>query len=116
MLSETRTTEEMNENELKVPNYILIRCDAYNRHTGGVAIYVHTSVKAHEIIKHCVNNIWALAVKINKGLVNDVFAVVYKGHNATDAEFLTFMEEYLENLSEKDININIVGDFNIDLT
>ena len=39
-LSETRTTEEIEDFEIRITDYNLIRVDSKNRHTGGVIIYI----------------------------------------------------------------------------
>lgn len=37
-LSETRLTAEIENNEVNVPDYSIIRCDAENRNTGGAIL------------------------------------------------------------------------------
>jgi hypothetical protein len=49
LLSETRTIIDMSDAELAIDNYNLIRLDSYNRHTGGVAIYLHNSMTYKEV-------------------------------------------------------------------
>jgi len=38
-LSETRLTEDIEDNEVNVPGYSMVRCNAENRNTGGVVLY-----------------------------------------------------------------------------
>lgn len=48
-LSETRLTEDIEDNEVNVQGYSMSRCNAKNRNTGGVALYVRNDIK-HEIV------------------------------------------------------------------
>jgi exonuclease III len=74
-LSETRTIEAMSDKELEIHNYSLMRCDAANRHTGGVAIYVHNSISAYISDKFDEKFIWALCIKVKNGYQRDNFCV-----------------------------------------
>lgn len=47
-LSETRLTNEIDDSEVNVPGYSLARCNAENRFTGGVAIYIRNDIKYHQ--------------------------------------------------------------------
>lgn len=40
-LSETRLTEEIGDSEVSIPGYSMVRCNAENRNTGGVIIYMY---------------------------------------------------------------------------
>ena len=48
-LSESRLTDEIEDSEVNVPGYVIIRCDAENRYTGGVILYVRNDIK-YEVI------------------------------------------------------------------
>jgi len=48
-LSETRLTAEIEDSEVNVPGYSIIRCDAENRNTGGAILYVRYDIK-YEIL------------------------------------------------------------------
>lgn len=95
-LSETRTIENITDNELKIENYYLLRCDSKNRHTGGVAVYLHHSVQAYVIKKESENYVWSLSIKIMKGFLTDTFTVIYKGHSAKEEDFLNKIERICE--------------------
>lgn len=112
LLSETRTIENMNSNELVINKYNLIRCDSHNRHTGGVALYVHESVAAHEIFRYDYDFIWALAILVTNGYAKDIFCVIYRGHQGTNENFSNFLKFLLDTLSAISPNIHILGDFN----
>lgn len=114
LLSESRTTNDMNLNELKLNEYILFRCDAQNRYTGGVLIYTHESISAYEVFKYDSNQIWALAIQVVCGYAKEIFCVVYRGHKAQNENFLDFFEDMCNKLIDVSCKINIVGDFNYD--
>lgn len=46
-LSEARVTHEVEDTELQVANYNLLRCNSETRHTGGVIVFVHHSLKCN---------------------------------------------------------------------
>lgn len=104
----------MTFNELKMNGYLLFRCDALNRYTGGVAIYLSESIKAHEVYKYDINNIWALAIQVECGFAKEIFCVIYRGHKSTNENFLTFFDDMCSHLVDLSPKINIVGDFNYD--
>lgn len=104
----------MTENELNIVDYTLFRCDAQNRHTGGVAFYIHSSVKAYVVQQYVYNYVWCLTIKITQGLVRDTFTALYRGHQAKDDDLLRVFEKCCEEIVEQNVCSHIVGDFNID--
>ena len=102
----------MNENELKINGYSLFRVDSYSRHTGGVAVYVHTSVTIDIIDSYSQNDIWSLTFRILSGYERDTFCVLYRGHKSTLDNFKTFLKRTLYFLSTNCQNFYVVGDFN----
>lgn len=43
-LSESRIHADIEDQEVNVPGYSIIRCDAENRNTGGVAMYIRNDI------------------------------------------------------------------------
>ncbi|CRK97992.1 CLUMA_CG011361, isoform A [Clunio marinus] len=115
LLSETRTISDMDDQELSIQGYKLFRCDALNRHTGGVAIYLQESIDAYIVNEYKENHIWALCIKIIKGYINDSFCVIYRGHQSNIIQFSEFLDNFLEEIIDKADHLHVVGDFNIDL-
>lgn len=73
-LTETRITAEMEDSEVSVPGYSVVRCDAENRNTGGVILYVRDNIKYElERINKIEMNCWCVAVevkdKVYKGII-----------------------------------------------
>lgn len=48
-LSESRLIAEIEDSEVSVPGYSVVRCDAESRNTGGVILYVRDDIK-YEIV------------------------------------------------------------------
>jgi hypothetical protein len=91
LLSETRTTEDIDDGELMFNNYNIIRCDSFNRRTGGVVIYVHDSIKYNVISNKRLNLSWFLALKINKGIKNGIYGALYKSPQKKNEDFINML-------------------------
>lgn len=117
-LSETHITNDINDSELKISGYKLVRCDSHSRHTGGVAIYVQEELSMNIISSQSYNNCtWILSIEIycKQKLNSGIFSVLYRSPNSSIQYFTTIFEEFCEQfLDMSKINI-ICGDFNIDL-
>lgn len=117
-LTETHITIDINDSELKINGYNLVRCDSHSRHTGGVAIYVQEELSMNIISSQSYNNcIWILSIEIycKQKLNSGIFSVVYRSPNSSIQFFITTFEQFCElHLDMSKIHI-ICGDFNIDL-
>lgn len=49
-LSETRLTYEIEDSEVSVTGYSIVRCNAENRNTGGVILYIRDDIKYENIL------------------------------------------------------------------
>lgn len=113
-LSESRLIAEISNSEINVTGYSVVRCDAENRNTGGVALYVRDDVK-YEIIllKKLERNAWCVAIELEEKMFKGVVMLIYHSPSASHGEFIGFLEEIVEELTIKKECI-ILGDFNID--
>lgn len=113
-LSETRLTDEIEDGEINVTGYNIIRCDAENRHTGGAILYIRDDVK-YEIVlvKKLASNCWCIAIEIKEKLYKGVIMVLYHSPSASHGDFVRFLEDIVEELVIKG-ECMIIGDFNID--
>jgi len=102
----------MEDNTLSIPNYSLYRVDSANRHTGGVAMYVHNSLQIQVLKTSSINFIWSLSFKILSGYVNDTFCLVYRGHQSSNSNFIEFLQQSCEFLCSNSNFFHILGDFN----
>ena len=65
-LSETRTTAEIDDAEISIDNYMVIRCNSLNRRTGGVCIYVKNNIGLPQIVMNKnADSCWFLNIKLN---------------------------------------------------
>lgn len=114
--SETHLTDQVENSEVNIKSYNLIRCDSNSVKTGGTAMYIKRNVNYgvyHS--ENFKNNGWLLAVKIIKRGFKCNIIAIYHSPSKSDAEFIAFFKDWCEkNLNESEINI-IVGDFNLDL-
>lgn len=114
-LTETRITAEMEDSEVSVPGYSVVRCDAENRNTGGVILYVRDNIKYElERINKIEMNCWCAAVEVKDKVYKGIIVVVYHSPSASDADFVRYIEDLAEELTIKE-NCMILGDFNIDM-
>lgn len=59
--SETCLTEKIDNTEIDMIGYKLIRCDSHSRHTGGVAIYIRENIMFDVICNVSIErNVWYL--------------------------------------------------------
>lgn len=96
-LSKTRLTAEIEDSEVNVPGYSIIRCDAENRNTGGVVLYIWDDVK-YEIVlvKKLKSNCWCAAIEVKKKLYRGIIIVIYRSPYTSHGEFVRFMEDIIE--------------------
>lgn len=114
-LSETRITQDIEESEVNVPGYSIIRCDAENRYTGGVSIYVKNNIKyCVVLIKKLIANCWCIVIEVQDKIYKGVIIVIYHSPSASNGDFIRFLEEIVELVIIKGECI-LIGDFNIDM-
>lgn len=115
ILTETHVTSEIQNVEIEIDNYDLIRCDSHSRHTGGVIFYVLKSAKRKVIFNKSINNeIWILACEIVCDKKRHACYGIYKSPECTDKNFLIEMDKLCDSLRFEKSNL-LIGDFNIDL-
>jgi hypothetical protein len=116
-LSETRTTAEIDDNEIYMYGYTTIRNDSQTRHTGGLVIYLLDSIKFKVMNSSFFDGIWMLSIKIpkNSSIEYGVYTVVYRLPTGSNKTFLDYCETFFEDIADG-MNRHIIGgDFNIDV-
>lgn len=115
MLTETHLTLDIDRSEYNIENYRMLCCYSVSRHTGGVMMYVHESVKFNVVDNSTCGLNWFIAVKVVKGLTAGVYGLLYHSPSVNDRDFLTHLEQtWLDKIiDDKGMNL-IAGDFNID--
>lgn len=118
-LSETHVTQDIDDFELSLNNYSLIRTNSTNARTGGVLTYIKNNIKYKTI---CNNNVlvkgcWFHVLQIT-GTSNITICNLYRSPNSSISDFCTKFITYCDNLLElraiKDLIVT--GDFNIDVS
>lgn len=118
LLSETHVTENINESEIQVLNYNLLRCDSHSRHTGGCVIYYKSELLVNQKSCETFNkSVWILSIEVNskEKTHSGTYTILYRSPNSVIPEFLVYFEEWCErNMDLTKTNL-ICNDFNIDL-
>lgn len=115
-LSEARVNPDVEDCEINIPGYSVVRCDSENRNTGGVVIYNRDDVRYEVVMqKKIIANCWCVAIEVYEKWCKSIIAVVYHSPSASDSEFIKFLEEMVEDLFIKGTCI-VIGDFNIDVS
>jgi hypothetical protein len=115
-LSETRITEDIDENELKIIGYELIICCSSSRHTGGAAIYINSSIKFELVSKKILGQNWFVTIKIIKGYKHGLYSALYHSPSESKKQFLIYLENWFDEVVDPKYFNCIVGDFNIDVS
>ena len=116
LCSETCSTVNINDNELIINTYKIVRCDSHSRHTGGVIIYIHESISFNIKYNNCIdNNVWCIFVKLKHFNPKCQIGVVYHSPSTSDANFINYLNDILGQNCENSENNILIGDFNINL-
>lgn len=114
VLTEARITADIENEEIQLQGYKIIRCNSENRHTGGIVCYVKNNIK-YEIIcnEHYDKVLWMLCVKIK----SMIFVLLYRSPSSSIAEFLMHLNNIMENLPMLKVKyVYVMGDLNIDMS
>lgn len=116
-LNETRLDSSISNKEMGIPGYTLERNDR-NRNGGGVALYIRNSID-YEVDKTLASNelnLEWLCIKVKKPKVKPfLVATWYRPPNSPIHLMDSFMC-LLEKLESQQLEINILGDFNCDVS
>lgn len=113
-LSETRATIDMEEIELNVPGYSLVRCDAPSRYTGGILIFVRSDVIYENEVTYSENgNYWCTFIHVKINNICWTVGCLYRSPSGSLACFLNKLEHIIEDSMKMNRKWILVGDFNI---
>ena len=110
-INETRLDYTIDNNEVDIPGYNLIRKDR-NRNGGGVAIYVRDTIPYTDCNFLLPDNVEAICIEIHKPKSKPL--VVSTWYRPPDAkiELLDYFEYFLKNIDTDNKEVLITGDFN----
>lgn len=115
-VSETHLTADIEDDEIAMPGYNLVNCYSNSRHTGGTTIYIKSLLKFEVICSEAIDyNYWALWIRVQMKTENVMVGAIYRSPNGNCREFLTYMEEKLNEDCIHQQKTVIMGDLNIDL-
>lgn len=116
-LTETWLTHVVDDNELHINNFKLVRRDRGYGRGGGILLYIRSSLQYRILtdihVTDCTEQIW---VEFRAKGVRTVLGIFYRPPGF--AHFSHFLEEFEYNISEQLLqcdNLLCLGDFNIDL-
>lgn len=116
LLSESRTTPDIDDFELILSNYTAVRCDSSSRHTGGVLLYIRDdilfSVHREYVLE---GQLWCKIIKVKYLGFDWQIGCLYRSPNFSTATFLDKLENICEDVFCNSDNIRsiLVGDFNL---
>lgn len=114
LLSETCTTENIQDCEIECEGYDTYRIDSHTRMTGGCCIYVSKTLSSEIVLSKSIEKaVWLISVKVSN--FNCIFTAVYISPAASKKKCIDIFNNWCDNdldLTQKNI---IAGDFNIDL-
>lgn len=76
MITETHLTSDIGISEYSIRNYKMLCCFSVSRHTGGVIMYIHESIKYHVVDNSTCGLNWFVAIKAVKGLKVGVYGYI----------------------------------------
>jgi hypothetical protein len=119
-ITESRLNENITDDQVAIPNYTIVRRDAQRPGETGVAAYIHNSLfsltsRRSDLDHESVECLW-LEVKTTS-LASSVFVCFLYRNPAACAEWYDWFADMLDNVykSKPNIDVLILGDFNIDL-
>lgn len=114
-LHETHVTQDVEDIELEIEGYNIVRCNTESSHTGGVLIYIKKQQQRYRIEFHNLKSMEYWAVGITNAIKKEKYYIgcIYHSLSGSCSRFLDFFEEWQEMLIDSGKNIVVTGDFNI---
>lgn len=114
-LTETHLTENIDDREVIIENYNLVRLDSLSRATGGVLLYIKNHLKFVVDKTYVMQmNYWCIFIKVIIESKYNCIGVLYHSPSSSDLVFLEFVENLCdEYLIKQKCPVILAGDFNI---
>ena len=113
-LNETLLDDSINDNELLVQNYDLLRNDR-NRNGGGVAIYVHNSISYEVINSAELDSLELLLIKIRPKSSSPFLFMSWYRPPDSRIELMDYYERALAFVDTFRLDVIVMGDVNCDI-
>ena len=114
-LNETRLDEDINDGEIKIPGYSIIRRDR-NRRGGGVAIYIKDYIQFKVFKDRSFSDLEAILISIELKKSQPMFFLNWYRPPSSKSEVLSIYEDVLSFMSNFNFHSIIMGDINIDIS
>lgn len=113
LATESRVTSDIEDHEISIHGYNIVRCDSESRFTGGVLCIIREDLSFHIVtVVQIPKLFWLIAVRIEGCII----VCLYRSPSSSIPEFLERVCEIMEDIITLNcINLYIVGDFNIDV-
>lgn len=112
-LSDTRLNNAIDDDEINIPGYVVVRCDGDTRKSGGVAFYIKRDVVYKVLPKISESSYWLLAIEVTSNSYTGVIMVVYHPSSNKYEEFIKDLLHRVRELKRMYNLITVVGDFSI---
>lgn len=116
-LTETHLTDQIEEKEIYIEGYSIVRVDSNSRATGGVMCYFRKDVKYSDIRVFSVPyTFWIILCKATVSKKPFLLGCVYRSPSSSEHVFLDFFRNFVsEHLVDQENDVIILGDFNINV-
>lgn len=115
LLNETHTTNMIDDGEIKIGNYYLVRCDSHSNRTGGVVAYISNKIKCNNVKRSESEIAWFLTFEIKMHADPVTVAGVYLSSSENKTNILNILENWCDEICDSR-SVIIAGDFNINMT
>ena len=110
-----RLSDSIEDRYISITDYTLYRRDRQNKAGGGLVIYVHNRVISTEIQELQNKSIEGIWIRVQLQNMTKVIGFIYRPPSS-DPQWTEEFTHMLEKTQTLNTKINIMGDFNIDLT
>lgn len=113
--TEARITEEMGDKEISICAYKTIRSNSNSRHSGGVVVYYRENIVVTKLTEWINGYDHIIVVDVESRVIRGIWVCVYHSPNSSHSDFLTKLDEILEQYRNTNKQIHVTGDFNINV-
>ena len=114
-LNETRLDKDIDDSEINVPDYSVIREDR-NRNGGGVAIYIHKDINYKVLEDNSLLNLVAILISIELNKSQPILFLNWYRPPSSNRGILTAYKNLLMFMSNFNFSAIIMGDTNFDIS
>ena len=113
-VNETKTDNSIRDNEVAINNYVTFRKDR-NRQGGGVALYVHKSLKVERVQHDSYNELEVVAVIVHSKKCKPLLVATWYRPPNSKIDLFNVYELFLQHIDTLKKDTILIGDINCDL-